>query len=59
MLDLVVGEVQDAQSGVLFQAGEVGHGVMGEVEFFEVGEIGEAREVGETVRLDGDDAEVG
>lgn len=59
MLDLVVGEVQYAQSGVLFQAGEVGHGVMGEVELFEVGEVGEACEVGETVGLDGDDAEVG
>jgi hypothetical protein len=57
--DLVVGEVQDAQSGILFQAGEVGHGVVGEVELFEVGEVGEASQVGETVGLDGDNAKVG
>jgi type IV secretory pathway ATPase VirB11/archaellum biosynthesis ATPase len=57
--DLVVGEVQDAQGGILFQAGEVGHGVVGEVELFEVGEVGEACQVGETVGLDGDDAKVG
>jgi hypothetical protein len=32
---------------------------MGEVELFEVGEVGEACEVGETVGLDGDNAEIG
>jgi hypothetical protein len=32
--DLVVGEVEDAEGGGGFEAGEVGDGVVREVEFF-------------------------
>lgn len=47
--DLVVGEVEDTQVGVALQTGEIGDGVVGEVELFEVLEVRQAGDASEAV----------
>lgn len=49
--DLVVGNIKDAQIGIVLEAGDLGQGVVGDVEFFELVEIGQAGYLWESVGL--------
>jgi hypothetical protein len=57
--NLIIGEVENAQIGVVLETGKIRDSVMREKELFEVLKIGETRDAGEAVGLDGDDAEIG
>ena len=59
VVDGVGADVDDAQVGVVLQAGKVGEEVVRDVEFFEVGEGGEAGDAAEAVGLDAEDLEIG
>ncbi len=44
MSDLVVRDVQNSQVGVFLETRDLGQGVVGNVEFFQVGKSGKARD---------------
>lgn len=56
---LVVGKVEHAQRSILLETAEVGDRIMRHVEFLQVLQIREPTDIRETVRLDGENAQVG
>ena len=52
---LVVGDVEDAEFMIVFEAGDGCQGVVRDVDFFEVGEVFEAGDIGKSVGLYGED----
>ena len=46
MSDLIVRDVQDSEVSIILEPGDLGQGIMGDVEFFKVGKGGEARDLG-------------
>ena len=54
----IVGDVKDTKGCIGVEARDGGQGVVGDVELFEGGERGKIGDLGESVGLDGENAEV-
>lgn len=58
MSDLIIRDVEDPEVAIILQARDLSQGIVGDVEFFQVGKGGKSRDSGQAIRLYGKYLEV-